>query len=233
MKPHLQEDVSPQYIIIDCRYPYEYAGGHIQGALNLYTKEQVIDFLRKQHEKISASVAPPVQSSGNPATAMKNPATSDAAPVDDRTLGPMDTTADPQAVAMETSMSAEAPETHAHYTAPGLIFHCEFSSKRGPLLAQFLRGQDREINRYDTHIHTRTHEQLTEVCVSRVDGLAQRQQVSSHTHHSHTHTHKHTHTHTHQLFLLHLPYSPLSQSHPRKTRTQFLPGRPEGRVPHA
>lgn len=27
--------------IIDCRYPYEYEGGHIKGSLNLYTREQV------------------------------------------------------------------------------------------------------------------------------------------------------------------------------------------------
>ncbi|XP_065165126.1 M-phase inducer phosphatase-like isoform X2 [Atheta coriaria] len=28
--------------IIDCRYPYEYEGGHIVGAKNLYTKEQIL-----------------------------------------------------------------------------------------------------------------------------------------------------------------------------------------------
>ena len=27
--------------IIDCRYPYEYEGGHIKGAVNLYTEHQV------------------------------------------------------------------------------------------------------------------------------------------------------------------------------------------------
>lgn len=28
--------------IIDCRYPYEYDGGHIHGAQNIYTQEQII-----------------------------------------------------------------------------------------------------------------------------------------------------------------------------------------------
>lgn len=30
----------PSFTIIDCRYPYEFQGGHIPGAINLYTHEQ-------------------------------------------------------------------------------------------------------------------------------------------------------------------------------------------------
>lgn len=29
--------------IIDCRYPYEFDGGHISGAINLHTKRQVYE----------------------------------------------------------------------------------------------------------------------------------------------------------------------------------------------
>ncbi|GFN88600.1 M-phase inducer phosphatase [Plakobranchus ocellatus] len=35
------EDVE-EFHIIDCRYPYEYEGGHIKNALNLYTKDDVM-----------------------------------------------------------------------------------------------------------------------------------------------------------------------------------------------
>ena len=33
--------------IVDCRYPYEYDGGHIQGAVNLYTKDEVHSLLKQ------------------------------------------------------------------------------------------------------------------------------------------------------------------------------------------
>lgn len=33
-------DSVPSFKIIDCRYPYEYQGGHIAGAVNLYTHDQ-------------------------------------------------------------------------------------------------------------------------------------------------------------------------------------------------
>ncbi|XP_066483545.1 M-phase inducer phosphatase 1 [Tiliqua scincoides] len=42
-------------VIIDCRYPYEYEGGHIKGAVNLHMEEDVEDFLLKK----------PILSSGN------------------------------------------------------------------------------------------------------------------------------------------------------------------------
>ncbi|XP_053120038.1 M-phase inducer phosphatase 1 isoform X2 [Hemicordylus capensis] len=35
-------------VIIDCRYPYEYEGGHIQGAINLHMEEDVEEFLLKK-----------------------------------------------------------------------------------------------------------------------------------------------------------------------------------------
>nr|BAB79497.1 Cdc25 [Patiria pectinifera] len=73
-----------EHYILDCRYPYEYNGGHIRGAQNLYTKELVSQFF------------------------LENP----MEPRDGRVI----------------------------------IFHCEFSSKRGPDLLRFLRNKDREAN---------------------------------------------------------------------------------------
>lgn len=76
-------------IVIDCRYPYEFEGGHIMGALNLHQEDQVEDFLLKR---------PIVPSSE-----------------DKRVV---------------------------------LVFHCEFSSERGPRMCRFVRERDRVLNEY-------------------------------------------------------------------------------------
>uniref|UniRef100_A0A3P8S6K1 M-phase inducer phosphatase n=1 Tax=Amphiprion percula TaxID=161767 RepID=A0A3P8S6K1_AMPPE len=82
---HLVEQV----IIIDCRYPYEFDGGHIKGALNLHQEDQVQDFL------LTAPIVP-------------------ACP-DKRVV---------------------------------IVFHCEFSSERGPRMCRFVRERDRAMNDY-------------------------------------------------------------------------------------
>ncbi|XP_030371520.1 M-phase inducer phosphatase [Scaptodrosophila lebanonensis] len=82
------------YRIIDCRYPYEFEGGHIEGAKNLYTHEQILEeFLTTQQTEM--------QQQQNAASGNK------------RNI---------------------------------IIFHCEFSSERGPKMSRFLRKLDRERN---------------------------------------------------------------------------------------
>lgn len=81
--------VVEQLIVIDCRYPYEFEGGHIKGALNLHQEDQVEDFL------------------------LKRPIVPDS-----------------------------------EHKRVVLVFHCEFSSERGPRMCQFVRKQDRAMNEY-------------------------------------------------------------------------------------
>lgn len=78
-----------QLIIIDCRYPYEFIGGHIKGALNLHQEDQVEDFLLK------------------------------------------------------TPILSSCPDKRVV-----IIFHCEFSSERGPRMCRFVRERDRAMNEY-------------------------------------------------------------------------------------
>uniref|UniRef100_H3CYX9 M-phase inducer phosphatase n=1 Tax=Tetraodon nigroviridis TaxID=99883 RepID=H3CYX9_TETNG len=82
---HLVERI----IIIDCRYPYEFEGGHIKGALNLHQEDHVEDFLLRSPIIPSCS--------------------------DKRVV---------------------------------IIFHCEFSSERGPRMCRFVRERDRAMNEY-------------------------------------------------------------------------------------
>ncbi|KAJ8336240.1 hypothetical protein SKAU_G00395830 [Synaphobranchus kaupii] len=77
-------------LVIDCRYPYEFEGGHIKGALNLHQEEQVEEYLLK------TPVLPP-----------------------------------------------SSPEKRVL-----LVFHCEFSSERGPRMCRFVRERDRMMNEY-------------------------------------------------------------------------------------
>lgn len=79
------DGIFDEYIIIDCRFSYEFEGGHISGAINISTKEELVErFL-----------------------------TTPYSPNQKKQL---------------------------------LIFHCEFSSCRGPSLASHLRRSDRMLN---------------------------------------------------------------------------------------
>lgn len=42
MKGHYN-DLIEDYTIVDCRYPYEYNGGHIKGAKNIYSREAILN----------------------------------------------------------------------------------------------------------------------------------------------------------------------------------------------
>ncbi|XP_066128685.1 M-phase inducer phosphatase 3 [Saccopteryx bilineata] len=78
-----------KFYIIDCRYPYEYLGGHIQEAFNLYSQEELFNFFLKMP------------------------------------IVPLDT-----------------------QKRIIIVFHCEFSSDRGPRMCRSLRKEDRALNQY-------------------------------------------------------------------------------------
>ncbi|XP_016109112.1 M-phase inducer phosphatase 2 [Sinocyclocheilus grahami] len=82
-------DLVERLFVIDCRYPYEYEGGHITGALNLHQEDQIEDYF------------------------LKNPI---------------------------------LPECPAKRVL--LVFHCEFSSERGPRMCRHVRQRDRDLNEY-------------------------------------------------------------------------------------
>lgn len=82
-------DTIESFTLIDCRYPYEYNGGHIINSLNIHTPSELIkSFLDKIPQQ-------------------ENP--------------------------------------HRRHV---IIFHCEFSSERGPKLMRLLREKDRQMNNY-------------------------------------------------------------------------------------
>ncbi|XP_045384978.1 M-phase inducer phosphatase 2 [Lemur catta] len=82
-------NIVEKFLIVDCRYPYEYEGGHIKTAVNLPLERDAEAFL--------------LQSPIMPCS------------LDKRII---------------------------------LIFHCEFSSERGPRMCRFIRERDRAANDY-------------------------------------------------------------------------------------
>ena len=53
------DDVVNKFITVDCRYPYEYEGGHIEGAENLYTKLDIYNKFLKGDEFRQSSCEDP------------------------------------------------------------------------------------------------------------------------------------------------------------------------------
>lgn len=86
-------DTIGSFTIVDCRYPYEYQGGHIVNSLNIHTGAELIKLF------------------------------------------------------IDRKSNGEQSSRHI------MIFHCEFSSQRGPRLMRLLREKDRQINRYPELLH--------------------------------------------------------------------------------
>lgn len=107
------------FTIVDCRYPYEYLGGHIVNSINLHTSDDIIKFFidRQTNDKSLVVVAPHHQSSCTTSNNSSN----------------------------NNNINSNAPPSKTRHV---VIFHCEFSSERGPKLMKFLREKDRQINMY-------------------------------------------------------------------------------------
>lgn len=82
-------DSVDEIALVDCRYPYEYEGGHIAGAINIWEQQTMTS----------------------------------------------------------TFFGSNAMSSSSNTRPNIVIFHCEFSSERGPRMARFLREQDRKVNK--------------------------------------------------------------------------------------
>jgi rhodanese-related sulfurtransferase len=176
-----------EFIIIDSRYPYEFEGGHITNALNIYNRETIYSemFLKRLNFKNSNLHRLPTSASNSclsnlqvvsetsqQANGMLNHAHSTSTAC----LSQMDT----DQCEIEKNLFSSPLQLNGHHGSGGdgcgggiydggdsssnstaaatsatssdidkrviVIFHCEFSSERGPSLLRFLRSQDRSLN---------------------------------------------------------------------------------------
>uniref|UniRef100_A0A8C1N728 protein-tyrosine-phosphatase n=1 Tax=Cyprinus carpio TaxID=7962 RepID=A0A8C1N728_CYPCA len=107
------------FLIVDCRYPYEYRGGHIRGAVNLYTESQIQQAV---HQASAGAELSPCPAGNTSSWRMRG----------QRAARPSDS----------------LPEEKGSSPRKLIVFHCEFSSERGPHLCQYLRRLDRRVNVY-------------------------------------------------------------------------------------
>lgn len=186
------------FTIVDCRYPYEYEGGHIQNAVNIHTGPELVKlFIDKSSQEHSQSTQQhhhhhpqsnhhhnhdnnnkpsPQVDDDDSMQPISSPSTSSSSssPSPHSQPEPLVTQSQP---IMTTSTNASNNSSSAanfdfssfYQNQRGnqsnrsssssvqerhiIIFHCEFSSERGPRLMKLLREKDRQINKYPELMH--------------------------------------------------------------------------------
>ena len=125
-----------RYLIIDCRFEYEYQGnlliilhvlftiikgGHIQGAINITSPEDLEELLIKnKHLLFQEDTLELLKRDWQSVLAIHK-----------RQIHQLET---------------EKQQKNSNLKPPILVFHCEFSQKRGPRALRTLRNLDRAIN---------------------------------------------------------------------------------------
>ncbi|XP_064176919.1 cell division cycle 25 homolog d isoform X2 [Anguilla rostrata] len=129
------KSVVSSYLIIDCRYPYEFKGGHIRGAINLHSEVQLQEALFQ--DTVMFQKPPRTMSPSSPPT---------AAPLPDTGLPSQGGTFQGQTPQRGTLESGSPPG--GPLPRKLIVFHCEYSTERGPRLYRNLRKLDRGLNVY-------------------------------------------------------------------------------------
>ncbi len=105
------------YLIVDCRYDYEFQGGHIPGAINIRSPQMLERvFFTNRHMLQNAAYLQALKENFD------------------------------QVVDEVHNFEFYKNQYPEDSEVPVIIFHCEFSQKRGPRALRALRNMDREIN---------------------------------------------------------------------------------------
>ncbi|KAM7540178.1 hypothetical protein Aperf_G00000046702 [Anoplocephala perfoliata] len=157
----------------DCRFPYEYEAGHIRDAINVYTSSDVVrevfmnvPAVSPDNDENFVNLGPLLSellSGENPDVRLPRikgyiprdfPSDVDDSDSDDDVFdedpmgecGPSECEPGPSTSVAPVEADPTARPAHA------IVFHCEFSSQRGPALARFIRKLDRYLN-YSRYPH--------------------------------------------------------------------------------
>jgi len=144
--------------IVDARYKYEFDGGHIRGAENWGHWDEEVFWA----EFLPAGTGPKRRRNQRPRAAERegDEDAEDSAHFDEEDVDmPSEGNNSPSASALNASGSGPAKEYPNRAKREIVIFHCEFSSARGPALMRDLRSRDREVNKptYPSLYHPETY----------------------------------------------------------------------------
>jgi len=106
-----------RFLIIDCRFEYEYLGGHIRDAINIIRPDDLDEVLIKNRHLLFKEES------------------LNCVKADWR-----------QAIHQSRQRPGWMLEDQSKFEPPILVFHCEFSQKRGPRALRALRNLDRTLN---------------------------------------------------------------------------------------
>jgi len=117
----IKNDQNLDFLIVDCRYDYEYQGGHIKGAINITSPELLEElFFTKRHLLADKAFLKEIRENFEAAISSEYFKSAQACPQE------------------QAESSPENPLI--------VVFHCEFSQKRGPRTLRALRNLDRQMN---------------------------------------------------------------------------------------
>lgn len=137
-------DSIESFTIVDCRYPYEYNGGHIVNSLNIHNQSDLIKlFIDKKPQSRH------INHNHNHTLNHHHHHHHHHHPNHDNHQQQNqhhDRNSNHQQQLHE-QQHQQQEKRHI------IIFHCEFSSERGPKLMRLLREKDRQINKYPELIH--------------------------------------------------------------------------------
>lgn len=106
-----------RFLIIDCRFEYEYKGGHIRDAINIIKPDDLDEVLIKNRHLLCKEES---------LQCIKQDWK--------------------QALQQSRLRPGWMLEDQSKFEPPILVFHCEFSQKRGPRALRALRNLDRTLN---------------------------------------------------------------------------------------
>lgn len=143
---HYSDSIA-SFTIVDCRYPYEYNGGHIVHSLNIHTPADLIkSFLDNKSPKSSGN------GSINNILNTNSPTSILSSGISMHNTSSSMNTSIVNSI-NNTSGCSSASDVMARANRHIIIFHCEFSSERGPRLMRLLREKDRQLNPYPELLH--------------------------------------------------------------------------------